>query len=92
LLSRPVPIRVLALTPDGPVSRVFWDEAGGEGKCETELSVDACLGPERIAAEWWADASGGAPHRDYFHIRDSRGRWLWIFRESTRWFVHGVSA
>lgn len=96
LLPRPVPIRVLALTPDGPVCRVFWDEAGGDNKCEnkgeTELRVDACLGPERIAAEWWADASGGAPHRDYFHIRDSRGRWLWIFRESARWFIHGVSA
>lgn len=92
LLPRPVPIRVLALTPDGPVCRVFWDEAGDDRKGESELSVDACLGPERLAPEWWLDAGGGTPHRDYFHVRDDRGRWLWIFRESARWFLHGLSA
>ncbi|MFN9971528.1 MAG: hypothetical protein ACK58T_16725, partial [Phycisphaerae bacterium] len=89
LLPRPVPIRVLAITPDGPVCRVFWDESGSQREGDSELSVNACLGPERLAPEWWADASGGAPNRDYFHVRDSRGRWLWIFRESTRWFLHG---
>ncbi|MHC5023560.1 MAG: hypothetical protein ACYTGG_06570 [Planctomycetota bacterium] len=31
------------------------------------------------------------PHRDYFKVQDERGRWLWVYRESTRgrWFVHG---
>lgn len=81
----PVPelVRVLAVTPDGPVASVAW---GGE-----ELRIDACEGPERIGGEWWRD---DRPARDYFRVRDQHGRWLWLCRELARgrWFVHGVWA
>ncbi|QDU65881.1 Y-family DNA polymerase [Engelhardtia mirabilis] len=29
------------------------------------------------------------PSRDYYRVQDSAGRWLWLFRAGTRWFVHG---
>lgn len=80
LLDRPEPIEVIAVTPDGPVARVRWR---GE-----DHAVAACLGPERIAGEWWRDAQ---PTRDYFRVQDEGGQWLWVFREleTGRWFVQG---
>ncbi|USN98794.1 MAG: DNA polymerase Y family protein [Phycisphaeraceae bacterium] len=84
LFDRPAPIDVLALTPDGPVHRVSW-------RGETR-EITACLGPERIAGEWWGPSPGGT--REYFAVRTDRGEWLWLARsiESRRWFVHGVWA
>jgi hypothetical protein len=85
LLERPSPAEVMALTPDGPVHRVRWR---GE-----ELAITACEGPERIAGEWWRMPRSGVDRtRDYFAVRDGRGRWLWLARgvETGRWFVHGV--
>lgn len=75
--------RVMSVTPDGPVIGV-----GFEGE---ELRITACIGPERIAGEWWRD---DRPARDYFKVRDQHGRWLWVCREVERgrWFVHGVWA
>ena len=83
LFDRPSPAEVIALTPDGPVHRLTWR---GE-----EHGVTACVGPERIGGEWWRTADRT---RDYFAVRDERGRWLWLARgvESGRWFVHGVWA
>ena len=80
LLDRPEPIEVIAVTPDGPVVRVRWR---GE-----EHTVAACLGPERIAGEWWRDTQ---PTRDYFRVQGEGGQWLWVFREleTRRWFVQG---
>ncbi|MCC7390599.1 MAG: DNA polymerase Y family protein [Phycisphaerales bacterium] len=80
LLDRPEPIDVIALTPDGPVAQARWR---GE-----DHPVTACLGPERIAPEWWRDAQ---PTRDYFRIQTEGGQWLWLFREleTGRWFVQG---
>jgi len=81
LLVNPTPAEVMALTPDGPVMRLRW--AG------QDCDVFACIGPERIASEWWRGERGT---RDYFRIQDQAGRWLWIYleRETGRWFVHGL--
>lgn len=83
LFEAPEPIRVLALTPDGPVRRVTWR---GE-----ELEIIACVGPERLGPEWWVGDRSG---RDYFRAQDEHGRWLWIRRDLAfnRWSIHGVWA
>ncbi|MFI4897591.1 MAG: Y-family DNA polymerase [Phycisphaerales bacterium JB059] len=83
LFEAPEPIRVMALTPDGPVRRVTWR---GE-----ELEIIACVGPERLGPEWWVGDRSG---RDYFKAQDERGRWLWIRRDLTlnQWSIHGVWA
>ena len=87
LFDRPWPVQVIALTPDGPVHRLTW--------CGKEHGVTACVGPERIGGEWWRVHPAQPDRtRDYFAVRDERGRWLWLGRgvESGRWFVHGVWA
>lgn len=82
LLETPEPARAIALAPEGPLLRLWWR---GE-----ERSIAACIGPERIAGEWWLARE---PSRDYFRIQDGRGTWLWVFRESSgAWLVHGVWA
>ena len=48
-------------------------------------------GPERIAMEWWRHQTP-APSRDYFRLEDEEGRRFWLYREETRWFLHGVFA
>ncbi len=53
-------------------------------------------GPERIAPEWWREASGEA--RDYYRVEDAEGRRFWLFRVGEygvegappRWFLHGA--
>ncbi len=88
LLDPPERVRVIALTPDGPVMRFSWR---GE-----EHDVAACEGPERIAPEWWRppDHAHARAARDYFRVQTSGGRWMWLFREdgmgaSGGWFAHG---
>ncbi len=85
LFDRPEPARVMALTPDGPVHRLTWRGA--------DRHVVSCLGPERIAPEWWR-ASPGAMTRDWFKVQVDHGLWLWLFHDvgAGRWFVHGVWA
>lgn len=85
LFPLPEPLLVTALSPDGPVITFRWRD-------EDERAV-LCRGPERIEPEWWKSRgdSGGGP-RDYFRIQDTRGRWLWVYRDDTGWFVHGVWA
>jgi protein ImuB len=44
-------------------------------------------GPERIEAGWW----DGAPcARDYFVARTPDDALLWVYRETSGWFVHGM--
>ncbi|MEZ6243379.1 MAG: DNA polymerase Y family protein [Phycisphaerales bacterium] len=83
LIDPPEPVRVMALTPDGPVMSVNWR---GEDR-----RIVACIGPERIGPEWWAGDRSG---RDYFKAQDERGQWLWVRRDTAdgRWSVHGVWA
>ena len=58
-------------------------------------------GPERIECGWWDAGSpaAGSParavHRDYFVARNTRGQWLWIYRDLAAprgWFLHGLFA
>jgi protein ImuB len=48
-------------------------------------------GPERLETGWWDD-DGIA--RDYFVARNSKGVYLWIYRDrkekGSRWFLHGM--
>lgn len=44
-------------------------------------------GPERIEGGWWALESWS---RDYYEALSTRGERLWIFREGTQWFLHGL--
>src|SRR5690606_6478330 len=59
LFERPEPLRVIAATPDGPVLRCRWRNV--------EHVVAACLGPQRIAPEWWrGSVIRPVSTRDYF--------------------------
>lgn len=80
LFTKPRPIRVIALSPDGPVMSL--EAATGERR------VIASVGPERIGGEWWRARE---PARDYFRVQVESGRWLWVFREviGGAWFIHG---
>lgn len=51
------------------------------------LELDA--GPERIASGWW---DGNDVRRDYFAARTVRGGRVWIYREASGWFLHGLFA
>lgn len=81
VLAAPEPVRVIALVPDGPP---IWIK-----RREETLDIVAGVGPERIALPWWLPQP--AQTRDYFMVQDSRGRWLWVFRDCTSaaWFLHG---
>lgn len=80
LLNPPEPVRVLAVTPDGPVIRLWSGD--------TERRVLGSIGPERLSAAWW---NRREPARDYFRVQEESGRWLWLYqdRHSREWFVHG---
>jgi protein ImuB len=61
-------------------------------------------GPERIAPEWWRDASASFT-RDYWRVEDANGRRFWLYRASLpegppekppekagppHWYLHGL--
>ena len=81
LLPRPLPIRVIALAPDGPPS---WLAVRG-----CEHVVARAWGPERIETAWWR---GPDIRRDYFRVSVESGEQFWIFHSPTdgRWYLHGV--
>ena len=83
LLPRPLPIRVIALVPDGPPSWLAW-----RGR---EYVVGRAWGPERIETAWWR---GPDVRRDYFRVSVESGEQFWIFHSPTdgRWYFHGVFA
>jgi protein ImuB len=87
----PQPIEAMAEVPDGPPRRFRWRKMLHD--------VASAEGPERIAPEWWRDASAAANPRDYYHVEDAQGHRFWIFREgdfgaaeAPRWFLHGLFA
>jgi len=96
LFEYPHLIEVLAEVPDSPPLRFRWRRVLHE--------VRLAEGPERIAPEWWREASGGGDRppatRDYYRIEDANGHRFWIFREGLyedstarpRWFMHGLFA
>lgn len=90
LLDIPEPIDAIALTPDGPVSRLTL-----HGVTHTVIQ---CAGPERFSPEWWRrgvhDAQGACVShatRDYFRVTTDTARSLWVFKEleTSRWYLHG---
>ena len=90
LFARPERIEAIAEVPDGPPVRFRWRRVLHE--------VTAAEGPERIALEWWRDATGSALTRDYFRIETRAGMRVWLYREglygretdAPRWFLHGL--
>jgi len=83
LLPRPVPIRVIALLPDGPPT---WFSYRGR-----EHVLAGVWGPERIETAWWR---GPDVRRDYFRVASESGEQFWIFcaLPERRWFLHGIFA
>jgi protein ImuB len=83
VLRRPLPIRVIALVPDGPPT---WFALPGR-----EHVVARAWGPERIETAWWR---GPDVRRDYFRVSSETGEQFWIYRSAKdgRWFLHGVFA
>ncbi len=83
LLSEPVPIRAIALVPDGPPT---WFSYRGR-----EHVVAQAAGPERLETAWWR---GPDVRRDYFRVTAESGEQFWIFRAvgGGGWYWHGVFA
>ncbi|GMV39617.1 MAG: hypothetical protein AMXMBFR64_13330 [Myxococcales bacterium] len=86
--ARPPASLPLALLP--VPEPIVWDSRGGRGLVRGARwqAVEAVLGPERLAGEWW-----GAPFdRDYWVVRLGDGARWWIFRDrqSGEWRLHGV--
>ena len=87
LFEKPEPVEAMATVPDGPPLRFKWRRRSHE--------IAAYEGPERVAPEWWRDAS---LTRDYFHVEDRNGGRFWLYREGLfgretlqpRWFMHGM--
>ncbi len=81
LFARPVPIRVIALVPDGPPT---WLAYRGR-----EYTIAAAEGPERIETAWWR---GPDIRRDYFRVTTEAGEQFWIFHDTSShvWFLHGL--
>jgi len=83
LLPQPVPIRVIALVPDGPPT---WLAYG-----HREHLVAHASGPERLETAWWR---GPDIRRDYFRVIVESGAQFWVFRSNAerQWYLHGVFA
>lgn len=80
LLRQPLPIRVIALFPEGPP---VWLRLDGR-----EQQVLAAWGPERIETGWWR---GPDVRRDYFRVLIESGGQLWVYHDrcTNRWHLHG---
>jgi protein ImuB len=90
LLDRPEAIDVVYATPEGVPRRFMWRRAVHD--------IARVEGPERIAPEWWRQAST-TRLRDYYRVEDASGRRYWIYREGVigdgrggapNWFIHGL--
>jgi protein ImuB len=81
LLRRPIPLAVVAITPDGPPLRFTWQAR--------EHRVADARGPERIETGWWRGHPIG---RDYYRVATAGGACFWLFRRlrDAKWFLHGA--
>ncbi len=86
LLERATEVRVVCMTPDGPVVSVG---GMGTGASAGMAEVVESVGPERIEGEWWR---GQAGVRDFFRVCTRGGQWLWLSRTmpGNVWRVEGV--
>jgi protein ImuB len=73
LLPHPVPVKAMALVPDGPP---LWLQRRQERQ-----RVVAAVGPERILPEWWRPESREERLRDYYRVTVADGRTFWVYRE-----------
>ena len=84
-------MEVIARSANGAPTRLRW----------RKMIVDiACAeGPERICPEWWGHLDDdhyalSRMTRDYFRIRDQKGRMLWLLRTGHAgqdiWSIHGI--
>jgi protein ImuB len=80
LLARPVPVRVLALAPQGPPTWI-----GGDG---WQQRVRRACGPERVETGWWR---GADVRRDYYRTTLEGGEVCWVYHDAVQqaWFLHG---
>lgn len=81
LLPRPIPVRAIALVPDGPPT---WFAYRGR-----EYTAVRAEGPERLETAWWR---GPDVRRDYFRVTAETGEQFWLFRATVerRWYLHGL--
>lgn len=82
LFYKPSPIKVIAPLPDGPPAWLEWREK--------RYRISCAIGPERIAPVWWGEDTERFQTKDYFRVQVPTGSWLWIFRQNTTWFIHGI--
>jgi protein ImuB len=92
LFQKPQPLSVTSLSPEGPLMVFCWRGNRHE--------VKTCIGPERIAPQWWDLRDCGLKTRpndplstrDYYKIQDQHGQWIWLYRQRRdgQWFVHGL--
>ncbi len=78
LFDEPQPAQAVLLVPDGPIASL---SLGGR-----TTRILTSIGPERLEAEWWRSSG---PPRDYFKVQTETGRWWWVYRQESRWFLHG---
>lgn len=108
LASQPCPAlqappRSPTAAPTGP--RPLWllpkvqPIAERDGRPHRGGPLQLLAGPERIESGWWDEgestdetAALGDVRRDYFIAHAPGGEWLWVFRNTEGWFLHGVFA
>ena len=80
LYTRPMPLEVVAVAPDGPPVQFRH-----EGRDERILFT---WGPERIETGWWRSR---CVRRDYYRVETAHGSRFWLFRrlQDGRWFLQG---
>ncbi len=81
LRTTPAPITATLLLPEGPLAML-----GLQGSTHRVIT---CIGPERLEPEWWRQDPRIGHTRDYYKVQTADGRWLWVYREADRWFLHG---
>jgi protein ImuB len=84
LFPQPTEVRVMVSPSDDREGRPVMFSHDGEVH-----RVAHCVGPERIAGQWW---DGNDKTRDYFDVQDATGRRFWVFRvaQTGKWYLHGV--
>lgn len=106
LASQPCPVLPApphTPTPNGP--RPLWllpkvqPITERDGRPQRGGPLQLLAGPERIESGWWDEdestdktAALGDVRRDYFIAHAPGGEWLWVFRNTEGWFLHGVFA
>jgi protein ImuB len=79
LIHPPKKIKAISLLPDNPPTLIILENK--------KLKLKKGFGPEVILGEWW---KGDRQKREYFKVQNEEGLWLWIYRQNSEWFLHGV--